>query len=156
VLIGNGADCLSSDMTLEIEFPLEFIVEGTARSLGASSASKDVWKSQIRNAARARLPEGGWATGEIVNVTIYYFPDAEMDGDIDNIVKPILDAMSGPIFIDDRQVERLVVQKCEPHRLEDGLPAFSNPSVTLASAIQIAGPRVYLRVDLAEPWKAEE
>lgn len=142
-------------MTVEIEFPFEFIVEGPARSQQAAAASKEAWKAQIYEAALPHLPEGWWATGEIVNVAIYYFPDAEMDGDIDNIVKPILDAMSGPIYIDDRQVERLVVQKCEPLRLEDGIPAFTEPSVVLASAIQTAGPRVYLRVDLADAWKAE-
>lgn len=141
-------------MTVEIEFPFEFIVEGYARSQGAAPASRETWKAQICYAARAHLPEGCWATGEIVNVSIYYFPDAEMDGDIDNIVKPILDAMSGPIYIDDRQVERLTVQKCEPNRLEDGIPAFSEPSIVLASAIQTYGPRLYLRIDLADAWKA--
>ena len=145
----------SNAMPVEIEFPFEFIVEGTARSQQASAASKSAWKAQIYEAARPRLPEGWWATDKIVNITIYYFPDAEMDGDIDNIVKPILDAMSGPIYIDDRQVERVVVQKCEPQRLEDGIPAFSEPTVVLASAIQTAGPRVYIRVDLAGARKAE-
>ena len=34
-----------------------------------------------------------------------------MTGDLDNRVKPILDALSGPVYIDDRQVDRLVVQR---------------------------------------------
>jgi crossover junction endodeoxyribonuclease RusA len=140
-------------MTVEIEFPFEFVVDGAARSQQASAASKEAWKVRIHEAARQLLNEGAWATGELVHLTIYYFPDAEMDGDIDNIVKPILDAMSGPIYIDDRQVERLVVQKCEPYRLEDGFPEFSGPSATLAAAIEANGPRVYLRVDLADAWK---
>lgn len=38
-----------------------------------------------------------------MSVTIFYFPDGKMDGDIDNIIKPILDAMSAHIYIDDSQ-----------------------------------------------------
>jgi len=143
-------------MTVEIEFPFEFIVEGPARSQQASAASKEAWKAQICDAARPLLPEGWWATGEIVNVTLYYFPDQEMDGDIDNIVKPILDAMARLIYMDDRQVERLVVQKCEPHRLAESVPKFWESSITLISAIEAVGPRLYLRVDVADSWKARQ
>ncbi len=39
-------------------------------------------------------------------------------GDIDNIVKPILDALCHHIYMDDRQVQRLVVQKFEPDAVE--------------------------------------
>jgi len=50
-----------------------------------------------------------------------------MTGDVDNIVKPILDAMTKFIYVDDQQVERVVVQKFEP----DNIFTFSNPSETL-------------------------
>ena len=60
-------------------------------------------------ASRPVLPEGHWATTGRVAVTLFYFPEAAMQGDIDNIVKPILDALAQHIYIDDAQVERLVV-----------------------------------------------
>ncbi len=40
-----------------------------------------------------------------------------MQGDVDNIVKPILDALSKHIYNDDGQVERIWVQKFEPGRI---------------------------------------
>lgn len=57
------------------------------------------------------LPEGHFASEAPISVILYYFPSAPMLGDIDNIVKPILDAMCRHIYLDDRQVERLVIQK---------------------------------------------
>ena len=66
-----------------------------------------------------------------------------MEGDIDNIVKPILDALQGPIFVNDHQVERVVVQKFEPHRMA----TFSNPPPGLADALSLDAPVVYIRID---------
>ena len=37
-----------------------------------------------------------------------------MQGDIDNIVKPVLDALAQHIYIDDAQVERLVYKNSSP------------------------------------------
>jgi hypothetical protein len=66
-----------------------------------------------------------------------------MEGDLDNILKPILDALCNLVYIDDHQVERLLVQKFEPGRL---LSLFS-PSPTLAEALEREGPMVYIRID---------
>ena len=49
-------------------------------------------------------------------MTIYFFPLAEMQADIDNCTKPILDALGCFIYVDDKQVDRIVVQKFEPER----------------------------------------
>ena len=78
-----------------------------------------------------------------MKVTIFYFSDAPASVDIDNIVKPIFDSLSGFIYIDDKQVERLVVQKFEPGRLF----TFASPSPRLAESIGAEGPRVYLEID---------
>ena len=65
-----------------------------------------------------------------------------MVGDIDNIVKPILDAMTRFIYVDDGQVERVVVQKFEPDRIF----SFSAPSPTLVDALAVEGSAVYIRI----------
>ena len=72
-----------------------------------------------------------------------------MEGDIDNIVKLILDALSRHIYVSDRQIERLLVQKLEP----DAVFEISNPSATLASAL--AGPRPVLYVRLTDTPREE-
>lgn len=66
-----------------------------------------------------------------------------MIGDIDNIVKPILDALRPGVYLNDRQVERVWVQKFEP----GGLPAFSDPSPRLLEALEREKPLVYVRID---------
>ena len=80
-----------------------------------------------------------------MKVAIYYFSDVPVGVDIDNIVKPILDSLSRFIYIDDRQVERLVVQKFEPDRFF----TFASSSPGLDEAIDAEGPRVYLCVDVS-------
>ena len=75
-------------------------------------------------------------------MTIYYLPDGQMQGDVDNIVKLILDGMCKQVFIDDRQVERVVVQKFEP----ESAFSFAQPSDALDQALNGKRPIVYIRV----------
>src|SRR6266850_7704487 len=99
-------------MNVEIEFPFEFVVEGTPVSLQTKRPeSLREWKARIVEASKPVLPEGHFATEDPLAVTLYYFPPATMQGDIDNIVKPILDAMCKHIYMSDHQVERVLVQK---------------------------------------------
>lgn len=88
------------------------------------------------------LPDGHFATDEPLAITLFYFPDSEMQGDIDNIVKPILDALERHVYLDDRQIQRILVQKFEPGNVF----AFSQPSMTLASAIERSKPALYVRL----------
>ncbi|MGE6739371.1 RusA family crossover junction endodeoxyribonuclease [Allorhizobium pseudoryzae] len=124
------------------DLPLEFIIEGTAISQQGSAQAKETWKTTIRHAARRALPEGSWLITDPLAVTIFLFPRTEMQGDIDNRVKPILDAMIACVYSDDALVERIVVQKFEPQRLF----AFHDPSTVLAEALDASSPVVYIRV----------
>lgn len=65
-----------------------------------------------------------------------------MQGDVDNIVKLILDGMCRHVFVDDRQVERIVIQKFEP----GSIFSFSNPTDLLIEAINGQKPVLYIRV----------
>lgn len=65
-----------------------------------------------------------------------------MAGDVDNIVKLVLDALSAHIYLDDAQVERVVVQKFEPGNVF----SFSNPSTAVVDAITGPKPVLYVRV----------
>ncbi|WP_200945233.1 RusA family crossover junction endodeoxyribonuclease [Caulobacter sp. Root1472] len=129
-------------MSLGPELPFEFAVRVTAISLQGSGASKAAWKDAIREAARKALPEGSWLLTEPLAVTIFIFPGAVMQGDVDNRVKPILDAMVRCVYSDDEIVERVVVQKFEPGRVF----AFQSPTDTLVSALEADEPIIYIRV----------
>ena len=127
---------------MEPDFPIEFLVEGTPVSLQAARAeSRAEWKERVRAASRKVLSEGHWATTGRIATTLFYFPDGPMEGDVDNIVKLILDALGRHIYMDDSQVERIVAQRFEPGNVF----VFSAPTPTLAA---LAGPKpvLYVRV----------
>jgi crossover junction endodeoxyribonuclease RusA len=130
-------------MSVEIEFPVEFIVHGTPVSLQAKRAeAREAWKDRVRAASYTALPEGHFAAEGPIAITLFYFPDGEMQGDVDNIVKPILDALCRHIYIDDHQIERIVVQKFEPGRLFQ----FRQPSDVLSEALGSEPPFLYIRL----------
>jgi hypothetical protein len=129
-------------LSLEPALPFEFLVKGTALSQQASSSSKEAWKAEIRLAAKVALPEDYWLLTEPLAVTIFIFPNAKLPGDVDNRAKPILDAMSRCVYIDDGLVERIVVQAFEP----ESIFPFDRPSEPLAAAMAADGPIVYVRI----------
>ena len=118
----------------EALFPLEFHLAGTPVSLQGRPASKDRWKNEVADAARRRIAEivdWTYLAPVPLALTIYYFPIAPMGGDIDNIVKPIMDALIGVVYVDDKIVERVTVQKFEPAVTWE----FSEPSEQLITAL---------------------
>jgi Endodeoxyribonuclease RusA len=81
--------------------------------------------------------------------TIFYFPPTEMEGDVDNIVKLILDGMVAIIYPNDRLLERIIVQKFEP-----GMEAvFHSLTPPLEEAIDTDPPVVYIRIDDDLSWR---
>jgi len=115
---GNDSATFAERDSVSIAFPFEFIVYGTPVSLqNATTKSKERWKELVKASSRDYLPEGHFAAQGAIAVTLYYFPDAPMQGDVDNIVKLTIDAMANDLFGDDRLVERVVVQKFEPQRV---------------------------------------
>jgi hypothetical protein len=128
---------------MEIKFPIEFVVMGTPVSLGAKRPeTRDEWKERVKAASNVAIPHPHFVSGDRIALTIYNLPDEPMEGDIDNIVKFILDALCRHIYIDDRQVERVVVQKFEPGNVF----TFSKPSETFLQALGSPRPLVYIRV----------
>lgn len=65
-----------------------------------------------------------------------------MAGDVDNLIKPILDALGRHIYVDDRQIHRVVAQKFEP----DDIFPFRAPSPTLEAALLAQKPILYVRL----------
>ncbi len=93
----------------------------------------------VSEAARQRVRETdelGFLDGRPLGLVIYYFPAAPMIGDIDNIVKPIMDALNHIAYMDDRELERVVVQKFEPQVEWD----FADPGDQLAAALDTDPP----------------
>lgn len=136
----------------ETLYPLEIFIERVPVSLQASGRSQRRWMGEIAQAARERQRatyELGFLDNRPLAATIYYFPSAPMEGDIDNIIKPIMDGLAGVAYLDDRALERVVVQKFEP----EGAWEISAPSDQLAAALDKSPPVVYVRVDDDLSWR---
>ena len=140
------------DDDLAVPFPLEFVIQRTPRSLQASSKAREAWKSTIGEAARDRIAssrEFTFLDRRPLSVTIFYFPPEPMQGDIDNIVKPILDGMWGIVYPDDQVVERVIVKKFEP----DVYVEFGSLTDTLQRAAAANRPVLYVMVDDGTGWR---
>src|SRR5881396_1664005 len=89
---------------------LEFIVQGTPISSGASGKSKAKWRAKVAAAATATLSADHAVPVDPVRATVVYFY-VDTDLDLDNILKPILDSLNGLAYIDDFQVANIVAAK---------------------------------------------
>jgi crossover junction endodeoxyribonuclease RusA len=126
------------------DLPLEFTVVGTPVSVQSSNArAKQEWQDTVRAASRAAVDGGSWAfDSSRLSVTIFYFPQEPMPGDLDNIVKLILDALQPNIYLDDSLIDRLVVQRFDPA----GSHTFASPSDTLLTAMATQDPVLYIKL----------
>lgn len=88
----------------------EFCVKGPPISLQGSSASRSKWKLRVRDAAVAQWPAGQLPYDQSLRVTIVYYYEGDAL-DVDNMVKPILDALNDVIYVDDAQVTDCIAAK---------------------------------------------
>jgi hypothetical protein len=84
---------------------LEFIVIGTP--VTSRGEARRRWQQRVRREAEAAA-NGHVAANGVVLRLAYFYVDDEPIGDLDNIVKPVQDALKGIAYADDRQVVDLV------------------------------------------------
>lgn len=125
--------------------PFEFVIEGPPVSQQTRRRQRyHDWKAEVR-----RVAEESWPTAELpvpgpVMLTITYFYE-ESGMDVDNIPKPISDALKGLVYIDDSQINDVL---CRRRDLSVGLRVV-NPSPTLAAGFELDGDFLHVRVDPA-------
>lgn len=132
-------------------FVVEFTVAGVPVSLQTrNKAAKAAWEALVHQASFQAHPAGNPPFHGPLRAAIYYFPDIPMPGDIDNIVKPILDALCNRVYVDDHQVATVMARKLDPGQVF----TTNNPSATLLAALGAPKPLVYIRISddpLGEP-----
>ena len=85
-------------------FPIEFIFDGPPLSLQSTNkVRKRNYRAMVASEASKVLPAGFTPTTDEVEIIITYYYETQ-SGDVDNIIKPIQDALNGVIYIDDVQV----------------------------------------------------
>ncbi|MGE3799567.1 MAG: RusA family crossover junction endodeoxyribonuclease [Candidatus Kapaibacterium sp.] len=94
-----------------MSFPFEFIVEG--RPVSQQTRRRErirKWKEDVRVAALRTWPTGELPeTGNIMlTITLLY---VDIHGDVDNIPKPIADALKGLVYDDDEQITDILCRK---------------------------------------------
>lgn len=141
------------DQEFRVPFPLELVIGRTPLSAQASNPrARHEWKNTVGGSARERINstrELYFLDDRPLMATIFYFPPTRMVGDMDNVVKPILDALTHIAYPDDRCIERILVQKFEP-----GVSwSFVSPSAALESAINMEKPALYIRLDDDLEWR---
>jgi hypothetical protein len=128
---------------VELTFPIEFLVRGTPVSFQHGRAeARNEWKERVKAASSTALPEGHLISQARLAATLFYFPDAPMQGDVDNIIKLVLDALCNHIYVDDSQVDRVVAQRFAPGNVF----AFGSPSAALEKALKHPKSVLYVRL----------
>ena len=111
--------------------PFEFIIDGPPVSQQARRRERiHEWIEDVRSVATRY-----WSAGELpvtgsVMLTITYFYDS-VSMDVDNISKPISDALKELVYLDDKQVTDLLCRK----RDLNANPRVEAPSALLAEGL---------------------
>ena len=141
------------DPDISLPFPIEFVIRDTPRSHQSPNArGKEMWKRKVADIANAHtktLRDFIYLDRRPLAATIFYFPPAAMKGDVDNIVKLIIDGMNTIIYPDDQLLERIIVQKFEP----DVDVVFQSLTPTLEQAAETDPPVIYIRIDDDLSWR---
>lgn len=123
---------------------LEFVVMGTPVSVHGSSDAKRFWQQRVTRAAEdARR---GWAASPFDDLVlrVAYFYVYAPAADLDNIVKPLQDALKGVAFKDDLQVVDLIASM-RRKGVSDRVPM----TTMLATAFSGGSDFIYVAVDRA-------
>lgn len=123
--------------------PFEFVIDGPPLSLQARRSSLRRWTQDLKSTASQQWGTSSPFTEDVaVTITNFFYGEAL---DVDNMAKPILDALKLLIYADDSQVTDLLCRK----RDRDGDLRIPNPSQVLLERLSRPGPFVHIFVDNA-------
>jgi hypothetical protein len=123
---------------------LEFVVMGTPVSMQGSTDAKRFWQHRVNRAAKeARTDWSPSPFDELVLRVAYFYVDAPA-ADLDNIVKPLQDALKAVAFQDDVQVVDLIASMRQK-AVSDRVPM----TALLANAFGGGSDFIYVAVDRA-------
>ncbi len=122
---------------------LEFVIDGPPVSQQARRRDRiRQWMEEVRSVAMQYWPAGELPTTEKVMLAITYFYDT-VPMDVDNIPKPISDALEGLVYVNDDQVTDVV---CRKRDLNSDM-RITNPSSVLAEGFSRGNEFLYIVVE---------
>jgi hypothetical protein len=129
--------------------PWDFCALGVPASMQGSPRRRNAWKTTVRAAAQLAWPAGELPLTGKVQIRITFYHDST-PLDVDNMIKPIQDALCGLVYIDDNQVS-------DTHgHLRDLNGAYRVRGMTAAQSggFVSGGPFVHVRIE--EPADPQE
>jgi Holliday junction resolvase RusA-like endonuclease len=129
-------------LSLKLALLFEFVIDGPPVSQRARRRERvRQWRDEVRRAAEQHWPAGELpATGPIMLTITYFYESVSMD--IDNILKPISDAL---IYLDDEQVTGVL---CRKRDLNSSL-RIESPSSVLGDGLSRGNEFLYIVVEEA-------
>lgn len=125
--------------------PFEFTIQGIPVSLQTRNRARlQAWKAQVNAAAAVDWPAGDQPETGDVRVAITYYYDGQAL-DVDNMIKPIQDALVGLVIVDDNQVTDTVGRK----RDINGTYRIRNVSACIAVSFSSGTDFVHVKVEAA-------
>ena len=118
----------------------DFVVVGTPVSASGSGDAKRFWQKRVADAAKEAVREWRPSRVEEIVLRIAYFYVNDPAADLDNIIKPLQDALKNIEFVDDIQVIDLVASM-RPTSIGESLPRAVRDRFTAESDF------VYVAVD---------
>ena len=109
--------------------PFEIVIERTPLSQQADPRHLRAWRQEVQSVVGQVWDAEPPFVGEVMVVITYYFKGGALD--VDNMPKPILDALNGLVYADDRQITDLVCRKRDRNRDLQ----FENPSSVLVETL---------------------
>ena len=137
-----------------MSMPIEFIMEGTPRSAQRHGGRRrDVslsrWREQVAQEATLRYGLAPTSADVIVAITCFHTRSVTALADVDNMAKPVLDALKGVVWVDDKQVRDLVTRR----RYLTSDISVVGPSDLLLERLDKPGPFTHIWVDYATRWE---
>jgi crossover junction endodeoxyribonuclease RusA len=121
--------------------PFEFLVQRRPLSHQASSKSKQVWKNFVQGCA-TQTWTGLPIADEPLRFALVYLCQQD-PADINNIIKPVQDALIGPIYSDDD----IIVDVHGHLRMVGELNDVTGLPTLLKDALLLGAECVYVRID---------
>ena len=121
--------------------PFEFVIGGTPVSQQARRRERvRAWTQEVRSVARQYWDAQPSVAGAVAVRITYFYDRTPLD--VDNVAKPILDALKGLVYSDDSQVADLL---CRKRDLNAEL-RIRNASATLLDSLRDAEPILHIAV----------
>lgn len=123
--------------------PFEFTIQGPPVSNQTRNRARlQQWKTDVRTAAQALVAAGAAPVPYAVRFTVTYYYEGDSP-DVDNIIKPIQDALNGVVFVDDAQVAETKARK----RPLDGSYQIKGASGVLLQGFALGVGFLHVRVE---------